>query len=296
VRGNLIYVLYRLLATLAGRLPPRAGYWLARQAGRLLYVLDPGLKRIVRSNLRHVLGPGADNAEVEATTRQALINIAKGHYDLFRVSRLSVAEIRRLIQVEGMEHLQRALARGRGAIVFSAHVGNVDLVGQLPMAYDLKISGAAEHIQPERLFRYLRKLRQSHGLQLIPSDEPMIGLIRALRRGEIIALPVDRDVTGSGPRIEFFDKATHLPDGPVRLALRTGAPILPAFVLRLPDERFRVEIGPPLDLQRTGDLQADVRAGMKQMIALLEQHISRQPEQWLVASPVWPLDGRSPQR
>ncbi len=296
VRGNLIYLLYRLVAISAGRLPPWAGYWLARKVARLLYAFSPRLRRIVHSNMRHVLGPHADEAEVLATTHEAFVNITKGHYDLFRVSRLSMEEIQALSEIDGAEYLHGALEQGRGAVVVSAHFGNVDLVGQLPLAQGIPISGAVQHIQPERLFRYLLKLRQSHGLRLIPSDEPMIGLFKALKRGEIIALPVDRDIGDHGRLIEFFGEPAHLPDGPVRVALRTGAPLLPAFVLRLPDNRFRVTIEPPLDIQSTGDLEADVEAGMKQVVAVMERHIARHPAQWLVAAPVWPLDGDSPDR
>lgn len=294
MRGYLIYVLYRLVAVTAGRLPPAAGYWLARQISRVLYVVSPRLRRAVGSNMRHALGPGADRDRVREATRKAFVNIVKGHYDLFRVARLSVDEIKDIIQADGMHHLFHALSQGQGAIVVSAHVGNIDLVGQLPLAHGIPISGAVQHIQPEPLFRFLLKLRQSHGLRLIPSDESQIGLFRALKRGEIIALPADRDVTGHGHVIEFFGTPTRLPDGPVRVALRTGAPLIPAFVERLPDDTFRVNVEPPLELQYTGDAEADVNLGMKLVVAAMERHISRHPDQWLVAAPIWPVNGTSP--
>jgi len=167
-------------------------------------------------------------------------------------------------------------------------------VAQLPLALGIQISGAVQHIQPEPLFRYLLKLRQSHGLRLIPNDEPLIGLFRALKRGEIIALPCDRDVADHGRMIEFFGSPTRLPDGPVRVALRTGAPVIPAFAERLPDDTFQVNVEPPLELQRTGDMEADIESGMKLIVAAMERHISRNPEQWLVAAPIWPTNGTSP--
>jgi lauroyl/myristoyl acyltransferase len=237
-----------------------------------------------------VLGPEASEAQVEATTRLAFVNIAKGHYDLFRVARLSTKEIKDLAHVNGMENLLQTLAGGRGAIVISAHFGNVDLVVQVPLAYGIKINGAVQHIQPERLFRYLLKLRQSHGLRLIPTDEPLIALFRALKRGEILALPCDRDVSDNGRIVEFFGTRTRLPDGPIRVALRTGTPVIPAFARRLPNDAFEINIEPPLDLEPTGDLEADVDAGMKLVVATMERYISKNPEQWLVAAPIWPLD------
>ncbi|MGD8626332.1 MAG: hypothetical protein PVJ34_17470 [Anaerolineae bacterium] len=287
----LTYVLYRFVAALTGPLPPRAGYWLARRVGALLYIFSPHLRRVVTHNLDHVLGPEASDAELEAAVRRALVNIAKGHYDLFRVSRLTKEEIRALVDVDGMPEFLQMLESGQGAVVITAHLGNIDIVGQTPLIHGVPITGAVEHIQPERLFRYLLKLRQSHGLQLLPSDGSMLGLFRALKRGEIVALPCDRGFADNARFVEFFGRPARLPDGAVRIALRTGAPLVPAFVQRRSDDRFLIEIEPPLELSRSGDLEADVADGVKKVAAVMERYISRRPEQWLVAAPVWPMDG-----
>ncbi|MGD8398948.1 MAG: lysophospholipid acyltransferase family protein, partial [Anaerolineae bacterium] len=90
--------------------------------------------------------------------------------------------------------------------------------------------------------------------------------------------------------VEFFDAMARLPDGPVRVAVRTGAPLIPAFVYRLPDDSFRVEVEPPLALPDSGEVERDIAVGMEMVVDVMERHISQHPEQWLVAVPVWPLD------
>lgn len=289
MRAFLTYAIYRLLGASIGPLPPRMGYWVARRAGGLLYRWSPNLREILAHNLRHVLGQDADEAQVEALVRQACVNIAKGHYELFRVSRLTSEEILDLVQLEGLDRMQDALARGQGVIVVTAHLGNVDLVGQVPLAHGLPMSGAAWHLQPERLFRYTLKLRQSHGLRLFPTDGPMWGLRRALKRGEFIGLPLDRDFAENSRMVSFFGQPTRLPIGPARLSRRTGAPLLPAFVERLPDDTFRVHIEPALDVPHTDDAEADVATAMEKVVGIMEHYISQHPEQWLVAAPVWPM-------
>lgn len=290
MRGFLTYALYRLLGALVGPLSPRIGYWLACRAGGLICQLSPRLREVLTDNLRHVLGPDADEETVQALTRRACTNIAKGHYELFRLSRLTPEEIEGLVQVEGFGYLGQALDRGKGAIAVTAHLGNVDLVAQLPLAYGIPISGAAWHLKPERLFRYTLELRQRHGLRLYPSDGSMVGLLRALKRGEIIALPCDRDLADNSRTIDFFGEAARLPHGPIRLARRTGAPLLPAFVERLPDETFRVYVEPPIVVPHTDDAEADIVNTMEQVVSIMERHITRRPEQWLVAAPVWPRE------
>jgi len=290
VRGFLIYGSYRLLGALTGPLPPQAGYALARRVGPLLYAFSPGLRRALSHNMRHVLGSEASEEEVQVVVRQACVNIAKGHYDLFHLSHLTVDQIREMAHIEGWEHFEAALARGKGVIVVSAHFGNVDVVGQLPAIYGVPILSPAMRIKPERLFRYTMSLRQAHGLQLMPMDGPLLQIYRTLRRGEIVALPCDRGIAESSQWFEFFGAPALLPTGPIRLALRTGAAVLPVFALRLEDGTFHIQIEPELELESTGDREADVVSGMKKVIAIMERHISQHPEQWLVAAPVWPME------
>jgi lauroyl/myristoyl acyltransferase len=290
VRGILIYALYRLIGTLTGPLSPRIGHRVACWVGRVLYFLSPRLRRVLSDNIRHVLGSDTSESRVQALTRQACVNVAKGHYDLFRLSRMTIHEIEAIIRLEGREHLDRALAEKRGVILISAHLGNLDLLGQLTLTFGVPVTGVAWHSQPERLFRYTLRMRSSHGLRLIPSDGPMIGLFRALKNGEIVCLAADRDTADSVCEIDFFGVAARLPDGPIRLALRTGAALVPAFGFRLPDDTFLVQIESPIPLSENGDREADVVVGMEQVVAVMERHISEHPEQWLVAVPVWPMN------
>jgi KDO2-lipid IV(A) lauroyltransferase len=273
-----------------GRLPSHIGYWLAKWVGRLLYLFSPRLKRVLTHNMRHVLGPDANESQVQAVVRQALVNIAKGHHDLFRLARLSSDELERMVRIEGKEYFEQARALGRGTIGISAHLGNVDFFMQATVVRGIPTVAPVLRTEPERLFRYTRRLRESHGLRLIPSDEPMIGLMRALKQGNIVGLACDRDVGGSSRVIDFFGKPTRLPAGPVRVALKTGSPLLPAFALRLPDNTFVVEMEPPLTLPKTGDTDADIDNGMRKVVAIMERYIARHPEQWLVAAPIWPMD------
>lgn len=287
VRDNLAYGVYRLLGATIGRLPPRFGYRIACWMGWLVYQLMGATRRYVTDNVRHVLGPGAGEARVQAVARQTCVSLAKGHYELFRLSRLSLEQVAQLTRLEGREHMEQALAQGKGVVVVTAHLGNLDIAGQIPLVYGVPMTIVAGRTRPERLFAYISKKRARLGLQLIPSDESMLGLFRALKRGELIALACDRDFIGNGRVVEFFGSPTRLPDGPVRIALRTGAAVLPAFVTRLPGDRFVVNIEPTVLIPRTGDPEADVANGMRMILAILERRIGEHPEQWLVASPVW---------
>jgi lauroyl/myristoyl acyltransferase len=270
-----------------GPLPPRIGYAMAWLASWLLYAFSPKTRRNVTHNMSHVLGLDASDERVRATVRQVCLNIAKGHYELFRLSRLSIDEIQAITRLEGKEHMEQALSRGKGVVAVGAHFGNVDILLQLPVVYNVPFVAPTEHIQPERLFQYALSLRQRHGVRLLPADGPLMEVFRALKRGGIIGLACDRDIADNRRQVNFFGSPAWLPDGPVRVALRTGAPLVPAFGLRLPDNSFLMRIEPALELPQTGDYEADVAAGMEMMLEVVERHISQRPEQWLVITPVW---------
>jgi KDO2-lipid IV(A) lauroyltransferase len=294
VREFLSYATYRTLGALVGPLPPKVGYWLSRQVGALAYLVLPKMRQALTTNLRHVVGPDADEEEVEALVRRACTNVIKGHYELFRLNRLAIDEIKAMTRIEGMEHIERALERGKGVVLVSAHYGNVDLMCQLPEAYGIPLTAPVWHFEPERLFQYTLKMRSAHGMRMIPTDGPMMELYRALRRGEIIALPGDRSTVGQTVDVEFFGEPASLPPGPVRVAMRTGAALVPAFAERQPDNTFVVRIQPELELPQTGDIEADVLAGTEMLVSIMERVIEQHPEQWLVAVPVWAEDDGKP--
>lgn len=284
----LTYYLYRLAGLVVPLIPPGLAYPLATRFGDLLYHLDKVTRANIYDNVTHILeGSGKAAGDSEAIVRGVFRNMAKNFYDLFRAQTLSLAEIDRLVRVEGREHVERALSRGKGLIVVGTHFGNIDIVAQVPALWEIPVVGPAEHLQPEALFRYICSLRANKGFRLIPIDGPLFELFRALRRNEVVALAADRDITGSGIVVDFFGAPARLPDGYARLSLRTGAPVIVGFSQRRPDNTFVVYLEPPLELEATGDRDRDVRAGVEKVVAIMERYIGEHPEQWVLSVPLW---------
>ncbi|MDY7042552.1 MAG: lysophospholipid acyltransferase family protein, partial [Chloroflexota bacterium] len=219
--------------------------------------------------------------------RRVYQNIAANYYDLFRLPTLDLDEINQLVRLEGWEHIEPLARRGEGFILTTAHFGGFEIVAQACALQGLSVVIPAEHLRPERLFRYVAGLRMSKGLRLIPIDGPLLELFRALRRGEVVGLAADRDITNTGLLIDFFGAPGHLPRGHVDLALRTGAPIVIGFAYRQPDHTFVALLEPPLYLERSGDHERDVRVGTARIVAIMEQHIASHPEQWVLTYSVW---------
>ena len=297
------YYLYRLLGLVVPLIPPGLGYPLATRLGDLFHRLDNGTRANVYDNVTHVLEARSWNLKAnsqqpvtssqkavgdsKAIVRGVFHNMAKNYYDLFRVPTLSLAEIDRLVKVEGWEHVERALSKGKGLIVVSAHFGNTDIVAQVLALREIPVVVPAEHLKPEVLYRYVCSLRASKGIRLIPIDGPLLELCRALRRNEVVGLAADRDITESGIVVDFFGAPALLADGYAQLSLRTGAPIIVGFSQRLPDNTFVAHLEPPLEWEVTGDRDRDVRVGVEKVVAIMERYIGEQPEQWVMSVPIW---------
>lgn len=282
-----LYYVYRFLTWIAPRVPTAFGYWAAERVGDLIFLLSPGVRENIESNQRHVLGAGATEQEVAQVAKLALRNLIKNYFDQFRLWALSEQELMHLVDLQGLEYLEKALEHGKGVILVTAHFGSPEIVAQSLAVRDYQVTSVVEHIQPEEFFQLMYSLRTSHGLELLPIDGPLLKLVRTLRKNGIVGLVGDRDITESGICIPFFGTKAQMPDGAVQLALRTGAPLLVAYSRRLPDNRFRAVGRPAIHLERTDDFDADVRAGVERIVDEMERFIREAPEQWVVTVPLW---------
>ncbi len=288
----LAYLLYRLAGAIVPHIPPRWGYPLFSFLGDLIYRFHPGARQIVQGNLRHVLGHKTDKATIDEIARQLFRNSLRNYYELFHQRTLSREEMRSFLTVKGVEYIEEALAQGKGLVLATAHFGSPDgLIHLASLLFPCRVTAPAEHLRPERLFRYIVSLRKRGGITLLPADGPLLGLFRALKRNEIVVVAADRDTTESGIMIDFFGAQARLPDGHVQLAMRTGAKLALAFGRREEDNTYTVEIHPPLELEDTGDFKRDVRANMEKVVAALERVIRQHPEDWLIFYPLWDSRG-----
>lgn len=287
--GLVGYYVYRFLGAVMPHIPSRLGYALFSQIGRLAYATGSTARENVHDNLHHVLGHQVNPVRIQEIARQVFQNQACNYYDLFRVASLSADQLRQSVTLNGLEDVDRALSAGKGLIVVAAHVGSPDIVMQRFALEGYPMLGVAEHLKPERLYQYVTSVRASKGMKVIPTDSYLRPLFRALRNNEILGLAADRIEAKTGILIEFFDAPALLPDWHVRLALRTGAKLMPAFSLRRPDNTVDAFVEPALELDGTGDAERDLRAGMSKLVATLEKWIGQHPEQWVMFQPVWKL-------
>jgi lauroyl/myristoyl acyltransferase len=281
--------LFQFLTWLIPRVPLKITHRLTEVLADLAWLLARETRAGIERNQRAAAGEGVSRREIALRSRRVLRNLLKTYVDEFRLPALSPQAILDTVVFHGLEHLNEALSAGRGAILVGAHFGAPHLTGHALSVLGYRIVTVVEHVQPEELFQFLCQIRSSHGVQLIPVDRPLIGLIRTLRRDNgIVGLAADRNTTGTGALVSLFGLDTMLPDGPARLAIRTGAPLLSDYSRRVDDTRYEVVVESPIPLpELPGDAEAAVREGTARVAGRLEVIIRRAPEQWVMTVPLW---------
>jgi KDO2-lipid IV(A) lauroyltransferase len=266
--------------------PPRIGYGLCER----LSVMAPYLPiwNQVLCNLAHVL-PGQNDATLRSHARQVVTNLMKNYYELLRLHAISPEDLEATVDARGIDNIIQALEQGRGVIAAMPHLGNLSLVAE-PLAARLRapIMTVVEKMIDPATHKLLNDLRRRRNVEVVEIGPTVARTImHKLRRNAVVVLASDRTVASATVEVEFFGAPALVPSGPAALALRTGTPLLTAFTYRLPSNRSMVVIDPPLALDRSGTLQANVRRTMQAIVRIFESYIRRDPSQWLITEPVW---------
>jgi phosphatidylinositol dimannoside acyltransferase len=273
------------------RLPEPVAFALGRLGGVAWYLADRRRREALRDNLRHVLGPDASHGTVERAVRRGFASYGRYWVEAFRLEDLPPAEVVRRLDFDGREHLDGALASGRGVIFAAPHVGNWDFGAAWLGASGYPASAVVERLRPAELFERFAAYRRSLGIEILPLEdgpETLRGVLKVLRAGRLALLVCDRDLTGGGLPVTMFGAPATLPGGPASLALKTGALVLPCAVYQGRRRGHWLAVcRPPLEAASSGDARADALDLTRRLAAEFELLIARAPEQWHVLSRYW---------
>lgn len=290
---HLSYWEYRSAERAAMALPESVGRRLFSLAGALAFHISPGARRTVKSNLARVLGRDSDSPLVDAAAREAFRSYARYWYDTFRMRVIPREEFLKRHGSVGLEHIERALEGGRGALMALPHLGNWDAAGHWLHVLGHSMTAVAEELRPRRVYDLFLEHRKALGIGIVPlTDTRKVGqdLVRLLARNELIALVCDRDLKNRGVEVTMFGEKRRMPAGPALLSLATGSPLLPCATYDAEDG-WSVLIGPPLEVERTGDRRKDVIALTQRLAEEFERAIAAAPTQWHMFQPAWDHEG-----
>ncbi len=274
--------MFDLLTAIGARLPMSVGYTIADLLAPLHYYTFGSRRRAVLANLETIL-PSAPKRERRRTARRIVRSYNRMVFEFFRLPHLADTEFASCVTIEGAEHVDAALARGRGVIVTSCHIGNWEL-GAVGLAKRGNPVTAVAGVQFGRwLATDVRAAKERLAVATVSPEDGFRKLWRALDRNEIVALMVDGDVHSGDQRSEFFKKDTPWPAGPGLLAKRTGAPVVAGYCERLARGQFRIQLEPPLDPENFASAAALNAA----IASTSSRHVATHIDQWCIFRPFW---------
>ncbi len=247
---------------------------------------------LVQRNLKRVKGEQFSGHELEVATRKTFESYGRYWVDSFRLPSCTDAEIDFEFSFEGVEHIARGLAQGRGTLQVLPHLGGWEWAAfWLARIMGWQVTAVVETVEPPELFEFFAEYRRGLGMNIVPLG-PDAGrqVLKAIKEQHIVALLCDRDIEGTGVEVDFFGERTTLPAGPATLALRTHAALIPTAIYFRDSAHYAV-VKPPLPVERREKrLKDDVVRITQDIARSLEELIAVAPDQWHLQQPNWPSD------
>jgi KDO2-lipid IV(A) lauroyltransferase len=274
-----VYLLLKTLSRCLAALPLSACLALGRGLGDLAYLLVRRHRATVLAEMRRCF-PGEPAAVLRSRLRRVYRGMAMNYMEVFRWMGGGDAELDARVRVEGEEHLRTALARGRGALVLTAHTGNWDLMG-LWAARRHPLTIISKDLRQPGVNRFWMEARQRFGLKIVPAHNSYRACLQVLRRREVLGFILDQNMTRmEGIFVDFFGKPACTTPGLAFLSAHAQAPVVPCFMLREADGRHRLQVGAAVDPPPDRE-PATIQAATQHYTRLIEDVIRQHPDQWI---------------
>jgi Kdo2-lipid IVA lauroyltransferase/acyltransferase len=280
------YALFRGAVFLCGRVSLKAARRFADGLGRFAFSVLRIRRSVTLSNLAMAF-PERPERELRRIALQTYRNFSRTFIEFIRFPAMSGADFLSLCEVRGEEHLDWVKRNGKGALLVSGHFGSWEVVGPYLAQRGYPVSGIVGRQKNRRIDEAAKKIREDKGLRVIRVGASLRSVIHALRANEWVEILADQDAHEDGIFVDFMGRKASNHPGPAVFAIRTGAPILFGYGLRLPDGRFRVDT----ELLRFDEFKEttpeNIRIITQTYTSLLEKAVREYPEQYFWMHKRW---------
>ena len=270
-------IVRRISEKRATNLFERLGLWMYKRNGKSVARL--------RSNLERVQ-PELPATELEDLVRKGVLSYMRYWMDTFRSPDWSKERILSTVTVTNEHLLMDPITKKTGVVVSLPHAGNWDHAGSYFCSRGAQLVTVAEVLKPRELFEKFLAYRQAIGMEVLPLDSRAFPtLLQRARDGKLIALVADRDLSASGIDVKFFDGVARMPAGPAIVAIRTGIPLVTAFV-SYTDEGINVDLK-EIKIPEAGDEESRIKATVQLCADNFAEGIKDSPEDWHMMQRIW---------
>ena len=281
-----MYLLYLFAWKLIAVLPEKSAYKLADYVSDRIYKKNgKGIKRL-RGNYGRVM-PEYSSQKLEELTKLGMRSYLRYWFDTFRLSKWSKNRIISTTQVIRENLLRDPIQSKQGCIVALPHAGNWDHAAAYFCSTGITLTAVVEKLKPEAIFKKFLAYRESIGIEAISHKEKTIPILtERLQAGKLIALVADRDMSRNGIEVNFFGKTSKMPSGPAILAIKTGAPLITAYVRYTPGG-IEIIFDETLKPTNSGSEEEQIKNITQSMADNFAKRIKENPVDWHMLQRIW---------
>ena len=281
-----MYLLYLFAWKLIAVLPEKSAYKLADYVSDRIYKKNgKGIKRL-RGNYGRVM-PEYSSQKLEELTKLGMRSYLRYWFDTFRLSKWSKNRIISTTQVIRENLLRDPIQSKQGCIVALPHAGNWDHAAAYFCSTGITLTAVVEKLKPEAIFKKFLAYRESIGIEAISHKEKTIPILtERLQAGKLIALVADRDMSRNGIEVNFFGKTSKMPSGPAILAIKTGAPLITAYVGYTPGG-IEIIFDETLKPTNSGSEEEQIKIITQSMADNFAKRIKENPVDWHMLQRIW---------
>jgi KDO2-lipid IV(A) lauroyltransferase len=257
--------------------------FLEGMGGKIAWRFADKYKKKMLDNLTFSFHDSLSDEEKQRIAHESFLTMLRGFMETFYCVRFYDKKFDPWIELEGRKNLEQALALGKGVIGVSAHLGTFTLLGAKLYASGFHLTWILGGQAHPRLAQVWRQMGERVGMKFIIIDSLFRfhrEILRSLRKREIVGFLCDENQKQGGVVVEFLGRAMALPVGPAVYHLKTGAPIVPMFIVRQKERGHKVIVDPPLKVQLSGDEERDIFNIVDQIARVMESYIKKYPGQW----------------
>ena len=281
LRNYFIYILILLLIKFLQLWPRQTAIKIAHGLGQLSFGLALKSKKRIGQHLSKAFGDEKSSEEIEKLSKDVFMHSFSAAADYVRLPLMTTADINHLVKkVEGIEHLEKAYAKGRGVIMLSAHLGNWELLGLWVAKKGFPAAVIGARIRNKYLENLVMKFRRECGLQSIKRGHDTRDIIKALKQGQGVGMLIDQSTKVQGEFVDFFGYPAHTATAPYRLAQKYGSPIIPIFIHLHKDYTYHIECLEEIKLYNSGNKYQDMINTLQDCSTVIESFVRKHPEQW----------------
>lgn len=280
-------LLLKALSFILGHLPARIGAFLGSVLGSLGYRLLKKHRQIALSNLELAFGSALSCEERERIARRVFRNLATMFFEFTAIPWMKRPDIERLVKFTGLENLDRALKKGKGAIILTGHFGNWELLGAALGHVGYRLDVVVRMLDHPVFEEFVSWTRTRSGNRIVYKRRAMRRLLKSLESNSSVGILIDQNVSAvEGFFVDFFGRSACTNKGPAHLALVSGAAVVPVFIMR-EGRGHRVVVLEEMDIIDTGDREHDALVNTQRFTRAIEEMIRKRPEEWFWVHRRW---------